>query len=266
MVFEKSKDIIFNIAKIWLKADITKNLSTYYKNVEEIKRKAIQEQVDSLKRHLDYLAKESEKIKKDMKDKETKKAKKTKEWKEELDSSLRKMKEKEDEIKNKEKDFKKLPNIVKDIKANLESNLKDFNKFLQEFLKIETLDERSRDIIKELETYDEYIDSLKKIDDMIPIQEIVESTKLDFKLESEFGSVKINDIDILLTLAYESIGSIALNFALPEKLSGKKVEILKKAAQYYKEARDYCLRENFHVKYYEGLAKYVNAQFVLMLG
>jgi len=55
--------------------------------------------VDSLNRHLDYLKKESEKIKKDMKDKEKKKAKKAKEWKEELDSSLNKVREKEDEIK-----------------------------------------------------------------------------------------------------------------------------------------------------------------------
>lgn len=266
MVFEKSQEIIFKVAEIWLNADITKNLSSYYKNVEEIKRKAIQDQVDSLERHKKYLEKEMERTKKHMKDKEKKQSKSKKEWKNELETFKRKIKEKENEIKDKSKDFKRLPNIVKDIKANLESSLKDFSKFLQDFLKIKALDVRSRDVTKELETYDQYIEFLKKIDDMIPIREIVNSVGVEFKLECEFGGVKVNDIDILLSVVSESVGSIILNFALPEKLSGKKVELLQKSAHYYKEARDHCLGENFHVKYYEGLAKYVNAQFVIMLG
>nr|MDO8110645.1 hypothetical protein [Candidatus Sigynarchaeota archaeon] len=258
MVFEKTKENVFEFCKTWLKSDVAKGVSQYYDNFEKYSEEHIQNDIDEYKKAIDSLKQRSEALKKEIKkDKEKKKA---------LDEVKNHLEDSMQALKDKRKELETLPQRIKQIKAEFQDSMKELSHLIDEVAKLRGQDAKVKDKENVLQHMQDLLVKLSEVNKIAKLDEIIKGANMEFKLENEGGEKKLKDYKKLLVMLHESIGARWFDIAANEKLGTKKAEYLKHVCTEFAFASSASKEDNFDVDYYAGLLAYTLGTLIISLG
>ncbi|MHA1893182.1 MAG: hypothetical protein ACTSX4_01650 [Candidatus Helarchaeota archaeon] len=258
MVFDKSRKIIFEIAKIWQRANIVSGVDTYFKFIEDKEIKSLEKEIDKLQEELDKTNKKLSKLKE--------KSKTLKSAKKEFEETKIKIKKMANDLKNKQKSFSKISHSIKKQKNDFEEKFKSISKIFNEISKFRTNLMKQKEDIKNIIRFEGIFDMFKQIEEIFPFDKLVNYCNLELKIENEIQSAKINNLRIFQIILLESIACNLLNNALHEKLNSVKLLQMKYVCRLLITAFKLSADENFNTNYYETLLDFSKSQYIYFLG
>jgi len=258
VVFENSKEMIFEACRIWQKSNVAKGISEYYANFEDFSKRHIEDEIEDYQKAIASLKQRSEMLKKEIK--------KDKEKKATLDEVMKHLKTAAGDLKAKKKELESLPQHIKQLKATFQDQMKDLSRVIDDVAKIKTQELKSEKIGATLQKMKELVSRFNEINEIANLDEIIKAASIEFKLENENGQKKVKDYKKLMILLEESIGAQCFDLSENEKIGSKKAEYLKNACAEFTIAANDSKEDNFDVDYYSGLLALAQGLLIISFG
>nr|MDO8118699.1 hypothetical protein [Candidatus Sigynarchaeota archaeon] len=114
--------------------------------------------------------------------------------------------------------------------------------------------------------YEELIDRLAEVNEIIRLTEIVKNAGVEFKIEMDGGLKKVKDFRKILILFEEAMACMLIDQAFSETLVSKRVELLNRTNDIIAEVTSLSRTERFDVNYYAAWQSFVKGSLVIDIG
>jgi len=257
LVFDKSKKVIFEIAKIWARSNLIEGTTAYFKSIEGEELKALQKEISRLELKIDKFNAELEILKEESKTDKNKKK--------EFEKKKNQVKDFANKLKSKKKSVPKINQSLKERTNQFLEKTKMLSKIFTEISKFQINVVKNKDTMKNIVRFETLFNLFHDTNEVMPFTKMVNYCNIDFKIENESGSRKIQKLNTFLIYVMESIACNLLDSGIHEKLINPKLMQLKHSCRLLMSVVNLCRKENFNMSYYEALANYFNSKYTFFL-
>ena len=258
MVFDKSKNVIFEITKIWQRSNLIEGTTAYFKSIEGEELKALEKEISNLELKIDKFNAELEILKEKSKsDKSKKKA---------FDKKKDQIKDFANKLKNKKKSVPRINQSLKERTNKFLEKTKMLSKIFSEISKFQVNVVKNKDTMKNIVRYETLFNIFHDTNEIFPFTKMVNYCNLELKVENEAGSRKLQKLNTFLIYIMESIACNLLESGIKEKLINPKLMQLKHSCRLLMSVVNLARKENFNITYYEALTNYFNFKYSFYLG